>query len=136
MLKDAALPYYLEQNCNCAETLIHAGNEYYGLELSEKEMKLVGVYGGGIQCGSVCGALLSAAALLSLRYVETRAHDSADIKPITQMLMKRFEEKMGSTLCAEVKPKFFVPGARCQSVVEAACDTLESVIAEYEAAKK
>ena len=30
MLKDIIGKYYFEQNYNCAETILRAGNEYYG----------------------------------------------------------------------------------------------------------
>ena len=136
MLKDAAKKYYIEQNYNCAETLLRAGNEYYGLRLGEREMTMVGAFGGGIQTGSVCGALLSACALLSLRYVEKRAHESTDIKPVVQQMIRRFEEKMGSTLCREIKPRVFRPDVRCMDTVDAACDALEATIAAYEASEK
>ena len=54
MLKDVIGKYYFEGNYNCAETIIRAGNDYYGLGLHEEDMKMLGVYGAGIQCGNTC----------------------------------------------------------------------------------
>ena len=65
MLKDCYSKYYFDQNYNCAETLLRAANEYYGLHLHDRDMILVGAYGAGIQCGNTCGAVLAAAAVLS-----------------------------------------------------------------------
>ncbi len=70
MLKDVAMKYYKEQNYNCAETILRAGNEYYGLELHDRDMILVGGFGGGIQSGNTCGAVLSAVSILSMKYVD------------------------------------------------------------------
>lgn len=132
MLKDIALKYYFDQNYNCAETIIRAANEYYDLQLHDRDMRMVGAYGGGIQTGNTCGTLLGAAAVLSIKYVEKCAHESPDIKPVTVKFMRRFKERMGGTLCRDIKPVFFEKEIRCQRTVEAACDILEQVITEYE----
>lgn len=136
MLKDYIKPYYFDGNYNCAETILRAGNDYYQLGLHDRDMKLVAAYGAGIQTGSTCGALLSAAAILSMKYVEQRAHESADIKPVTTMMMERFSQKLGDVMCSEVKARHFQPGVRCLHTVETACDVLEEVMAAYDALKE
>ncbi len=135
MLKDAMGKYYFDGNYNCAETLLRAANDYYDLGLTDNEMLLVGVYGAGIQTGNTCGAVLSAAAVLSKKYVEAKAHESGDIKPVTTILMRKFKQKYGSTLCKDIKPQSFAPEYRCQKTVEAACDILEETMNAYEAEK-
>lgn len=133
MLKDLAGKYYFDQNYNCAETLLHAANEYYGLGLTEENMKLVAVFGAGIQTGNVCGAILSSAAVFSLKYVETKAHESEEIKPATILLTRRFNEAFDQTLlCKEIKARYFNKENRCWATVEIACDVLEKTIEEYE----
>jgi len=132
MLKDYIGKYYFEGNYNCAETILRAGNEYYNLGLGDRDMILVGAYGAGIQCGNTCGAVLSGAAILSMKYVEAKAHESEDIKPVTVKLIRKFKEKYGSTLCKDIKPQSFKPEYRCLKTVEAACDFIEETIAEYE----
>ncbi len=136
MLKDFLGKYYFDGNYNCAESLLRAGNEFYSLGLHDRDMILVGAYGAGIQTGNTCGALLGAAAILSMKYVESKAHESKDIKPVVTCLMEKFKEKYGSTLCCDVKPQAFKPEVRCLSAVESACDILESVIADYEKSRK
>ena len=133
MLKDYMDKYYFDQNFNCAETILHAANDCYGLGLSEKEMKLVAGYGAGMQTGNVCGALLAAIGVFSMKYVEVRAHDSSDIKPAVQLLTRRFREAFGgSILCKDIKPVYFNPESRCYQTVLNACDVIDSVISEYE----
>ncbi len=133
MLKDCYAKYYFEQNYNCAESLLRAANDYYGLQLHDRDMILVGAYGAGIQTGNTCGAILAAASVLSMKYVEAKAHESADIKPAVTLLICKFNAKYGSTLCKDIKPQSFKPEYRCKMTVETACDILEETIAEYEA---
>lgn len=131
MLKDLLGKYYFDQNYNCAETIIRAGNEYYNLGLHDNDMIMVAAYGAGIQSGNTCGAVLSAASILSMKYVEARAHESDDIKPVVLNMMRKFNLKYNSTLCKDIKPQSFQPEYRCLKTIENACDILEEVIAEY-----
>lgn len=133
MLKDVYAKYYFEGNYNCAETIIRAANEYYELGLHDRDMIMVGAYGAGIQCGNTCGAVLSAAAVLSMKYVEAKAHESEDIRPVVMKLMRKFQAKYGSTLCKDIKPQSFKPEYRCRMTIEASCNILEETIAEFEA---
>ena len=94
---------------------------------------MVGAYGAGIQSGTTCGAVLAVAAVLSLKYVEAKAHESKDIRAVVQKMMRKFNEKYGSILCKDIKPQSFKPEYRCRMTIEAACDILEETIAEYEA---
>ena len=133
MLKELLPKYYFDQNYNCAEAILRAANEYYNLGLHERDMIMVGAYGAGIQSGTTCGAVLAVAAVLSLKYVEAKAHESKDIRAVVQKMMRKFNEKYGSILCKDIKPQSSKPEYRCRMTIEAACDILEETIAEYEA---
>lgn len=132
MLKDCFEKYYFEGNYNCAESILRAANDYYELGLHDKDMIMVGAYGAGIQTGDTCGAVLSAVAVLSMKYVEAKAHESNDIKPVVNLFMSKFNDKYGSTLCKDIKPQSFKPEYRCRETIIAACDMLEETIDEYE----
>ncbi len=133
MLKDLAIPYYFDEGYNCAEGIVRAGNEYYNLGLDDHAMLMVAGFGGGVQTGNLCGAVLGAVCLLSYRYVETKSHESEDIKPVVNLFFERLKEELGESLnCADVKPKFNTEENRCTKTVSMACDVLEKVIAEYE----
>ena len=136
MLKDIFEKYYYDQNYNCAETMIRAANEYYDLKLHDRDMILLGGYGGGIQTGNTCGAILAAVSVLSMKYVGQKVHESKDIKPVTTALIREFNKKYGSVLCKDIKPQSFDPKLRCKYTIETACDILEAVIAEYEKNKE
>ena len=131
MLKDTAEKYYFSQNFNCAETIIRAANEYYSLGLHDQDMIMVAGFGAGMQTADTCGCLLSAISVLSLKYVENRAHESQDIRPVVNMLTRKFKEAYGSTLCREIKPRFFEREIRCHKTICLACDILEQVLSEY-----
>ncbi len=133
MLKDVYEKYYFD-NYNCAETLIRAGNEYYDLGLHDRDMIAFAGFGAGLQTGNTCGAILAAVSVLSMKYVEKKAHESKDIKPVTTALIREFNKRYGSVLCKDIKPQSFTNEMRCANTVETACNILEQVISDYEKA--
>ena len=135
MLKDLLGKYYFDQNYNCAETILRAGNDYYNLGLHDRDMIMVAAYGAGIQSGNTCGAVLAGASILSMKYVEAKAHESEDIRPVVVNMIRKFNAIYGSTLCKDIKPQSFKPEYRCQKTIETACDIIEEVIQEFEDSK-
>ena len=132
MFKDIVDKYYYAQDYNCAEIMIHAANEYYDLKLHDRDMIMLAGFGGGMQTGNTCGAILAAISILSMKYVGQRAHDSKDIRPVTTALIREFNTRYGSLLCKDIKPQLFDPKLKCKYTIEAACDILEEVIADHE----
>lgn len=131
MLKDIFEKYYYDMNYNCAETMIRAANEYYDLGLHDRDMIAFGGFGAGMQTGNTCGAVLAAVSVLSMKYIEQKAHESKDIKPVTTQLIRELNKRFGSILCKDIKPQSFQPDIRCKATIETVCDILEQVIAEY-----
>ena len=85
-----------------------------------------------MQTGNICGAVLSAISILSMKYVEAKAHDSKDIKPVTERFLDQFQKALNaSLLCRDLKAEYFSPEKRCILTVLAACDVLEKVIEDY-----
>ena len=41
---------YYQSGYNCSETLLHACNETYQLDISEEDMKMMAGFGGGMKC--------------------------------------------------------------------------------------
>ena len=56
MLRDYVKKYYLEQRRNCAESLLRAANEAYGLNLTEADFALLSGFGGGMGGGRSGGS--------------------------------------------------------------------------------
>lgn len=134
-LRECALKLYRENNYNCAETILRAGNEYYQLGLNDRDMIMVGGFGAGIQTGNACGAVLGGVCVLSMKYIEAKAHESEQIKPVTTMLIRKFKEAYGSIDCKDIKPQSFDKAVRCQYTIEKACDLLEKTIEEFESSQ-
>lgn len=47
MLRDRIENLFIDQDYNCAESMLHAANDEYGLGIDKDAFKLVGGYGGG-----------------------------------------------------------------------------------------
>lgn len=131
MLEEVARKYY-KLGYNCAESMIRAGNEVYDLGLHDRDMIMTAAFGGGLQCGDLCGALTGAACVISARYVETKAHESDSLRPLTQKLVIAFQNEMGSRLCAKIKAIHFRKDVRCENTVGLAAAILEKVIADWD----
>ena len=127
MLIQAAEKYYFDMDYNCAESVLSAANEVYGLGLGKDAHRLLGGFGGGIGCGSLCGALAGAIAVLGAVYIEERAHASQGFRERCAAFAAAFERELGSQMCAQVKPVHADPTGkrRCFAPVEAACRLLK-----------
>lgn len=131
-MKELARKYYL-QGYNCAEAILRAGNEFYNLNMDENSMRLAAAFGGGMQVGDICGALSGACMVVSLKYVETKAHDQAsELRTITTKLIRAFQNHFASRVCAKIKVNFFDPEVKCLNTVSDAAVVLEKVIKEYD----
>ena len=94
MLKEQAARWYLN-GYNCAECIIHAANEQWQLGMSEADMRMVSGFGGGMQCGDVCGALSAAICVISRMTVRDKAHDCPALQPLVQQMIADFERAAG-----------------------------------------
>ena len=126
MLLENTTKYY-KADYNCAETLILAGNETYNLGLDEKTAKVMAAFGGGCGCGHICGALAGALGVISALMVTERAHVTPDFGPIRAEFMQKYEEKLGSHMCNDLKPKYRNEENGCLLT----CELTAEVLAEY-----
>lgn len=131
MLREYAILYY-RKGYNCAESIVRASNEMYALGLHDKDMKMVAGFGGGSMTGDVCGALSASICVLSSKYVETKAHDCDCLRPLIQGMIKAFQNRMTSRLCAQIKPVLYTQTNGCENTVALAADILEDVINQKE----
>jgi C_GCAxxG_C_C family probable redox protein len=89
---------------NCAESVILAMQEAYGLR-SELIPKVATPFGAGIgRRGSVCGALTGGVMALGLRYGRMTPDSQARERPyrLALELYNRFKEQFGTVLCIEL----------------------------------
>lgn len=111
---------YLEDDYNCAETVLRYFNEEMRLGITEEDLKLVGGFGGGLGCGRTCGALCGLLAVLSKTSIDQRAHEDPSFKTKCAELVALFEKSLGNTECLDLKEKYFVSEKRCLETVRKA----------------
>ncbi|MDO4501043.1 MAG: C-GCAxxG-C-C family (seleno)protein [Erysipelotrichaceae bacterium] len=136
MLKERYEEYYFTGNYNCAECIIRAANDEYNFGLNDTAMRMMAAYGAGMQCGNTCGAVTACVAVLSLLYVEDRAHLSTDIRPVCTLFIRKVNAVYGSTLCKDIKPQTFKKEIRCQLTIEKVLACFEETVKEYEESRK
>lgn len=88
---------------NCAQAAIGALAPHVGLD-QDIAFKMMAGFGGGMRHKELCGAVLAAGLILSLKYGSSEPDKEADkkIKDIILKLVDRFKEKNGSTVCREL----------------------------------
>ena len=126
MLKERATEYY-KKGYNCAETIIRAANAEYQLGLTEDAMKLCGGFGGGMGCCKACGALCGGISAISAKLIDTKAHETPELRADCTRLVAAFNRILGDTECKNLKAKYY-SGSGCLETVLLGCEALESVM--------
>ena len=129
MLKERVIYYYVEQNKNCAVSMLQAAGDVYGLDISEEAAELFTGFGGGMGCGITCGALSGAIGALSGKY---RGMDRETSHKLCTELVEKFKEKLacGSLDCSVIAAKYKRPEIRCLDAVLLAAEALEEFLDE------
>lgn len=129
MLLNKARKYYSkEYDLNCAETILYAANEEYDLDLDKKSLKMMAAFGGGMAIESVCGVITGAISVLGILYTKERAHESTRIKELTGEFFEKFEGKLGTKDCSELKNKFRNDDIRCSIMIDTAAEILDEIV--------
>ena len=105
--------HYLENNYNCAETMIQACNDTFKLDLPAFAYRMLSGFGSGLYTGNICGALVGCTSALSLMMVETRAHDTEYLPYAQRLLVRNFRNLLGETQCARLKVVHHTKEQRC-----------------------
>lgn len=130
MLSTTARNYYLNGDYNCAEAMLLAIRDEYGLDIARDTLRLMSGFGGGMGCGRACGALLGSVAGLGPLLVKEKAHATEGFSQRTAELARRFVEALGDDQCAVLKPQHVQEGLRCVRVVERSAEIFEQYAAE------
>lgn len=121
----------LEEDLNCAETILYGANHVYGLDLDKKALKLAAGFGGGMGIGSTCGIITGGLMVLSDLFVEDRGHESNLIKKINRKFIRKFREKYGTIECKELKRDFCDPKTGCRDMIIYGGQILDEIIKEH-----
>ena len=130
MIRELVPKYYLEQNNNCAEALLHAADEALSLNLPPEAFRLVAGYGSGMGCGLTFGAISCAVAVVSQLAVGARAHETPGFKRACAGCVAALREALGGADCREIAPRLKTRETRCLRTVELAADALEAYLKE------
>jgi C_GCAxxG_C_C family probable redox protein len=133
MLSEKAAEYYTPvYDLNCAEAILYAANEIYGLNLQKETLHAIAGFGGGMAIEETCGALTGAVAVLGIMLVEDKAHESDLLKAVVTELFKRYELRMGTINCKELKDRYREEDpVKCRHSVTEAAKVLEELLKEY-----
>ena len=128
MLSTTARDYYLNGDYNCAEAMLLAIRDEYGLDIARDTLRLMSGFGGGMGCGSTCGALTGGVAALGSLLVQQRAHATEGFKEACAGWVEAFTASLGSERCDVLKEKYANTDRRCLDAVLVAADTLEAYL--------
>ena len=120
--------YMSRNNFNCAETMLNAANEHYGLGLDGKALRVACGFGGGLGRERACGALTGGLMALGCLFSTDRSHRDPDMNRIRDEFVAAFERHFGSTECVDIKKTHRDPELGCHPVVSQTAAILERVI--------
>jgi len=129
MLLDKIKKYCNPQyDLNCAETMLYAANEEYGLNLSKEAFKTMAAFGGGMAIEETCGVISGAIAVLGIMFIVDRAHESDRVKNLTKEYIEAFKIKLGTENCKELKEAYRNDEVKCRKIIEEGAVILENII--------
>ena len=128
MLIEKIEEYYKERDLNCAETMLYAANDVYGLELDKKALKMAAGFGGGMYIRSVCGALAGGVMVISRLFIKDRAHESPELRGLVEEFLHRYCNKMGDINCSYLKEHYHNEEVRCLNVIKEAGIILDDIV--------
>ncbi len=117
-----------QHDLNCAETMLHAGNEAFGLGLSPEALQVAAGFGGGLGVAHLCGAAAGAMMLLGVLFADGRGHTSPKLGAVREEFVRRFTERFGKLDCAYVKEHHRSPVAGCQPIVAGAAEIVQEIV--------
>lgn len=132
MTRDFVEKYYLEGDYNCAEALLLAANEAYGLGLPEGAHRLVSAFGAGMGCARACGAVCGALAVLGCLRADGRAHATEGFKELSAGFVQAVEAECGSIECSALMARYRTEEQRCLGTVLRVADVLEAYLRDTE----
>ncbi|NLN48950.1 MAG: hypothetical protein GX154_07715 [Clostridiales bacterium] len=129
MLSDTVKKYYsVDFGLNCAESVLYAANEEYGLGLDKSALKTMAAFGGGMGVEEACGAMTGSLAALGVIFVKDRAHESDKIKLLTKEFIRDFKEKLSTDNCRDLKEIFKNDKNKCEYIVVVAAQILDDIV--------
>ena len=124
--KEAALSVFDTGKYNCAESVLWGADKVLGLGLKKEDVALLGAYGGGCGCGSLCGAVAAGVAVIGRMNIEDRARTS-DATKKAAIFVEQVKKDLGSEMCAPLMKAYRTEEAGCRLTIEKVADILDQV---------
>ncbi|MDD3712286.1 MAG: C-GCAxxG-C-C family protein [Candidatus Izemoplasmatales bacterium] len=128
MSKEKTIKYYLEENFNCAETILLLSIEEYDLQVKKDQARILKGFGGGMYMERTCGVVTGGIAVLSLLY------DGEHLKNKVIKYQDLVKERFQSLDCEKIKTTHRENDVRCAGVINDAYTILKSIINKKEEA--
>ena len=129
MLMDKINKYYTkEYDFNCSEVMMYAASDEYNMNLKSETFKTMASFGGGMGIESVCGAISGSLAVIGILFTKQRAHEGDTVKKLCQEFFEKFEERLGTNNCTELKVKYRKEDIGCKVMIEAAAEILDEIV--------
>ena len=131
--------YFYKGGLNCAETTLKCLIEDGVIDIPEESVRMMSGFGGGMQRGSICGAVTGAVTAIGV--ARGRTEPGEDRKPsaaAVREFLKRFEEEFGTLYCKELQKTYVKdhalksPGMyrACTVFVERAIELTKDILQE------
>ncbi|ABK62384.1 MULTISPECIES: C-GCAxxG-C-C family (seleno)protein [Clostridium] len=117
-----------QYDLSCSESMIYAANEAYNLNLDTKTLKALAPFSGGMWTGTTCGAISGSLAVLGIMFTDKTAHNSAHLKSLVIEFQDKFQKKLKSQSCNELKPMYRTEEEGCNSIIFAAGEVLDEIV--------
>ena len=128
LAKKIADGYGTKEDFSCAEKILYASNEVYGLGLDGESMKMSAGLAGGLYSDLVCGAISAGALVLAKLFIRERAHEKPGVGHLVEELISTVKENLGGTSCVFLKDRYRKPEGGCTGLVVNIAKVLETII--------
>ena len=118
-------------NLNCSETMLHAANEYYNLNLSKDALLMMSGFGGGIFEKHLCGIISGAIAVLGIKF-KNKTLDNQNLLELTVNKFKaEFRENYEDLNCSFLLENYKNEENGCNDMIFKAATILKEIIDKY-----
>ncbi|MBU1020363.1 MAG: C-GCAxxG-C-C family protein [Firmicutes bacterium] len=121
---------------SCSETIIHAANDYYQLNLSKAAFKMMAPFSGGMYERDVCGIMSACISVLGILFTKENSHNSPLLKEATISLRNAFLTEFGSANCQTLTDTLKDPVFGCRDLVLQGGTILKNTVSIYQNIEK
>ncbi len=125
-IKERAMYYYNSFDMNCSEAILHAINDVRGYELTDDAYRLLGAFGAGCGCGSICGAVAAGAAAIGKENTDEKTHGSKTPERAA-LFIREVRSRYGGETCRDLRKQFYNKTDRCGITVSNIADVLDEL---------